>query len=134
MLTNHTWELVDFPLGNKPLGSKNIFKKKLRPDCPIKKSNARLVAKWLKQKEGTNSFDIYAPVIKITTIRVLIALTSIHDMVNTFLNGELDEEIYMEQPKEFIAGGYENKVCRLVKSHYSLKQLLSNGMKILIRS
>ena len=65
----------------------------------------------------------------ITTIRILIALASIHNLVihqmdvkTAFLNGDLDEEIYTEQPEGFIVKGQEHKVCKLVKSLYGLKQ------------
>ena len=88
-----------------------------------------MVAKGYRQKEGIDYFDTYSPVSRITSIRTLIAIASfnnmeIHqmDVKTTFLNGELDEEIYMEQPEGFVVQGQENKVCKLVKSLYGLKQ------------
>jgi len=87
------------------------------------------VAKGYTQKEGEHFFDTYSPVAQLTTIRTLIAVAAsygliIHqmDVKTTFLNGELDEEIYMDQPEGFIVDGQENKVCRLLKSLYGLKQ------------
>ena len=81
------------------------------------------------QKKGVDYFDTYSPVTKITTIRSLFALSSIFNLVvhqmdvkTAFLNGDLDEEIYMEQPEGFVIPGQENKVCRLKKSIYGLKQ------------
>lgn len=129
ILSNHTWELVDLPPGNKPIGHKWIFTKKLRPDGTIEKYKSRLVAKGFRQKEGLDFIDTYSPVIRITSIRLLIAISSIYDLeihqmdVKTaFLNGELDEEIYMEQPEGFIVKGKEKKVCKLIKSLCGLKQ------------
>ena len=149
ILNNHTWELVDLPPGNKPLGYKWIFKRKLKDDGTIDKYKARLVVKGFRQKEGLDYFDTYSSVTRITSIRLLIALAAVYDLQihqmdvkTTFLNGELEEEIYMEQPEGFIVPGQENKVCRLVKSLYGLKQapkqwhakfdkvMLSNGFKI----
>ena len=120
--------MVDLPPGNKPIGYKWIFKRKLKPDGTIDKYKARLVAKGYRQKEGLDYFDTYSPVSRITSIRMLIAIASLYnmdihqmDVKITFLNGQLDEEIYMEQPEGFVVEGQENKVCRLVKSLYGLK-------------
>jgi hypothetical protein len=126
-MSNGTWEITDCPNGCKPIGCKWIFKKKLRPDGTIKKYKARLVAKRFTQK-GEDFFDTYSPVAQITTIRVLLALAASHglhihqmDVKTTFLYGELDEEIYMEQLDGYKIPGQENKVCRLIKSLYGLK-------------
>ena len=149
IMGNNTWKLVDLPPGSKPIGCKWIFKRKLRADGTIDKFKARLVAKGFTQKEGVDYFDTYAPVARIATIRVLIAMASIYKLVihqmdvkTAFLNGELDEEVYMKQPEGFIVKGQEQKVCKLVKSLYGLKQapkqwhqkfdqvVLSNGFKV----
>ncbi|KAL0325206.1 UNVERIFIED_CONTAM: Retrovirus-related Pol polyprotein from transposon TNT 1-94 [Sesamum radiatum] len=118
-MQNHTWELVDLPSGSKPLGCKWILKRKYKADGYIDKYKERLVAKGFKQKEGLDFFDTYSPVTRITSIRVLIAVAALYDLeihqmdVKTaFLNGELDEEIYMEQPEGFVVLGQEKK------SHY----------------
>nr|CAN77977.1 hypothetical protein VITISV_010463 [Vitis vinifera] len=129
IMQNHTWELVNLPPGNKPIGCKWIFKRKLQTNGTIDKYKAHLVAKGYRQKEGLDFFDTYSPVTRITSIRMLIATTAIHnfeihqmDVKITFLNGDLDEEIYMEQPKGFVVKEQEKKVCRLIKSLYGLKQ------------
>ncbi|GKE08765.1 zinc finger, CCHC-type containing protein [Tanacetum coccineum] len=113
--------------GCKPLGCKWIFKRKLKVDGTIEKFNARLVIEDFKQKSGIDYFDTYAP--RISTIRLLIAMASIHNLIihqmdvkTVFLNGDLDEKVYMNQPKGFIMPGNENKVCKLIKSLYGLKQ------------
>ena len=107
---NGTWEVTDRPVGCKPVRCKWVFKKKLRPDGTIEKYKARLVAKGYTQKEGEDFFDTYSPVARLTTIQVLLSLAASHgllvhqmDVKMAFLNGELEEEIYMDQPDGFIA-------------------------------
>ncbi|KAM1096787.1 hypothetical protein ACFX19_014531 [Malus domestica] len=149
IMQNHTKELVDLLPGNKPLGYKWIFKRKMKSDGSINKYKARLVAKGYKEREGLDYFDTYSLVKRITYIRMLIAIVAIYnlniyqmDVKTAFLNGDLDEEIYMKQLEGFIVHGQEKKICRLVKSLYGLKQtpnqwhhkfdiaMLSNGFKI----
>jgi hypothetical protein len=106
-----------------------VFKKKLRPDGTIDKYKDWLVAKGYTQKEGEDFFYTYSPVARMTTIRVLLSLAAsygllVHPMYVkiAFLNGEFDEEIYMDQPDGFVVKGEEQKVCKLLKSLYGLKQ------------
>ena len=101
----------------------------MKPDGSIDKFKAKLVAKGFKQKANLDFFDTFSPVTRITSIRLLIAITTIfylkiHQMnVKTaFLNGDLEKEIYMDQPEGFVEPGQENKVCKLTKSRYGLKQ------------
>nr|GFA37475.1 zinc finger, CCHC-type [Tanacetum cinerariifolium] len=116
IIGNNTWVLAYLPLGYKPLGLKWIFKRKLNVDVTIKNFKARLVIQGIRQKSRIDNFNTYAPVAHISTIRLLIALASIHnliiyqvDMKTTFLNNELDEDVYMNQPQDFILPGNENK-------------------------
>ncbi|GKA20423.1 zinc finger, CCHC-type containing protein [Tanacetum coccineum] len=128
IMGNNTWVLADLPPGCKPLSFKWIFKRKLMVDGTIEKFKAKLVIQDFKQKSGIDYFDTYAPVARISTIRLLIAMTSIHNLIihqmdvkTTFLNGDLEEEFYMNQPQGFIMPGNGNKVCKLIKSLYGLK-------------
>ncbi|GJX04760.1 zinc finger, CCHC-type containing protein [Tanacetum coccineum] len=129
IMGNNTWVLTDLPPGCKPLGCKWIFKRKLKVDGTVEKFKARLVIQGFKQKSGIDYFDTYDLVARLSTIRLLIALASIHNLIihqmdvkTAFLNGELEEEVYMNQPLGFILPSNENKVCKLIKSLYGLKQ------------
>jgi len=103
IIENNTWILTDFTLRCKPVGCKWIFKKKLRPDDTVDKYKARLVAKGFTQQKGIDFFDTYSPIVRISSIKILLALASIHnlfihqmDVKTAFLNGDLEEEIYMD--------------------------------------
>jgi hypothetical protein len=111
------------------VGCKWVFKKKLRSDGTIDKYKEMLVAKGYTQKEGEYFLDTYSPAARLITVRVLLSLTASHsllvhqmDVKTTFLNGELEDKIYMIQPDGFIVKGQEEKACKLVKSLYGLKQ------------
>nr|GEZ91205.1 zinc finger, CCHC-type [Tanacetum cinerariifolium] len=124
IMGNNTWVLADLP----PC-CKWIFRKKIKVDGTVKKFKARLVIQGFRKKSGIDYFDTYASVARISTIRMLIALALSHiliihqiDVKTAFLNGELDEEVYMKQPQGFIMPGNETKVCKLIKSLYGLKQ------------
>ncbi|KAK2382392.1 hypothetical protein QL285_069931 [Trifolium repens] len=127
--SNRTWHLVELPPGCKPIGCKWILKKKLKSDGTIDKYKARLVAKGFRQRENIDFFDTFSPVTRITSIRVLISVAAVYnlfihqmDVKTAFLNGDLEEEIYMEQPEGFVIPRQEQKVCKLDKSLYGLKQ------------
>ncbi|KAL0399806.1 UNVERIFIED_CONTAM: Retrovirus-related Pol polyprotein from transposon TNT 1-94 [Sesamum radiatum] len=129
IVSNGTWKLVDLPPGCTTIECKWIFKKKLKPDASVDKFKARLVAKGFKQKDEIDYFDTYSPVARLITIWVLIALVSVYslpihqmDVKITFLYGELEEEINMDQSEGFVAHSNKHKVCKLVKSLYGLKQ------------
>nr|KAJ0218821.1 hypothetical protein LSAT_V11C300106500 [Lactuca sativa] len=90
----------------------------------IDKYKVRLVIQGVRQKEGIDSFDTYAPVASISIIRLLLALVAIHNLVihqmivkTAFLNNKLDKEIYMKQPEGFVIPGYKHKVYKLKKSY-----------------
>nr|GEX58289.1 zinc finger, CCHC-type [Tanacetum cinerariifolium] len=100
IMRNNTWVLTDLPPGCRPLGCKWIFKRNQKVDGTIEKFKERLVIQGFKQKSGIDYFDTYA----------------LMDVKTTFLNGKLEEEVYMNQPLGFIMHGNENKVCKLIKS------------------
>ncbi|MCO5579404.1 hypothetical protein L7F22_033259 [Adiantum nelumboides] len=125
---NHTWDLVDLPPGHKALPCKWVYKTKVKSDA-ASKYKARLVAKGYKQKHGVDFDEIFSPVVKLATLRLVLGLVAFEDMelkqmyVKTaFLHGDLLEMIYMMQPEGFVSKGREKKVCKLLKSLYGLKQ------------
>ena len=129
MRKNNVWELVKLPYNQKSIGSKWIFKRKLNATGQVDKYKARLVAKGFTQMEGVDFVETFSPVAKFTSIRIISALTAYYDLelhqmdVKTaFLNGMLEEEIYMNQPGGFVERGNEGKVCKLNRSRYGLKQ------------
>ncbi|KAL0332894.1 UNVERIFIED_CONTAM: Retrovirus-related Pol polyprotein from transposon RE1 [Sesamum calycinum] len=124
---NNTWEVVDLPKGKRAIGSKCIFKLKLKPDGTVDRYKARLVAKSYNQVEGEDYIERFSPVAKAVTVRTLLAIASnyawpIHqvDINNTFLHGYLEEDIYMLPPNG--APIQSGKVCKLKRSLYGLKQ------------
>ncbi|XP_076947543.1 uncharacterized protein LOC143619520 [Bidens hawaiensis] len=126
---NRTWKLVDLPKGHKSIGLKWIFKVKRDADGNIIKYKARLVAKGYVQMPGIDFEEVFAPVARLETIRLLFALAareewSIHhmDVKTAFFHGELKEEVYVQQPEGFIVPGKEDKVYRLYKALYGLRQ------------
>ena len=119
ILHNHTCELVDLPPCCKPLSSKWVFKRKRKIDGSIDKYKARLVIKGYKQTKGLNYFDTYAPMMRISSIRMVLTIDAlrnleVHQMVmkTTFLKGYLDKEIYAEQAEGFSAPGQEKKAVK----------------------
>ncbi|CAL5325451.1 unnamed protein product [Camellia sinensis] len=126
---NKTWELVEKPKEKEIIGVKLIFKTKFNPDGSIQKNKARLVAKGYSQQPGIDFQETFAPVARLDTIRAIIALVAqkgwfLHqlDVKSAFLNGKLEEEVYVDQPQGFVVKGKEDKVYKLKKALYGLKQ------------
>ena len=101
-----------------------MFKLKHKANGDIERYKARLVAKGYSQLEGVDYNETFAPVAKFASIRALLALAAFYDLeihqmdVKTaFLNGDLEEEIYMQQPEGFVVNGKENLVCKLTRAY-----------------
>ncbi|KAG8492427.1 hypothetical protein CXB51_009682 [Gossypium anomalum] len=126
---NQTWELVPRPANRKVIGVKWVYRAKHNADGSLNKLKARLVVKGFSQKYGLDYLETFAPVARLDTIRLLIALVAqkqwkIHqlDVKSAFLNRFLEEEIYIDQPQGFVVSGKEQMVYRLKKALYGLKQ------------
>lgn len=126
LVKNETWTVCDLPSKRRAITNKWVFKLKRKADGQIDKYKARLVARGFTQKLGFDYGETYAPVAKLVTLKILLAVANqkdmhIHqmDVKSAFLNGELKEEIYMELPEGFKQA---NKVCKLNKALYGLKQ------------
>jgi hypothetical protein len=126
---NETWDLVDLPEGRTAVGSKWVLKIKRDELGNISRYKARIVAQGFRQKPGEDFTEVYAPVARHTTFRTLLSVAAKrrfvvrhYDAKTAFLNGRLTEDIYMRQPPGFAAEGQANKVCKLKKSLYGLKQ------------
>jgi transposase InsO family protein len=124
-----TWNTVTRPTNKNIVGSKWVFRIKRRADGSIKKYKARLVAQGFTQKYGVDYFDTFSPVAKLSSFRTILAIaarndwdTDTFDFNGAYLNGELDEneEIYMKPPPGYTDEG--ERVKRLLKSLYGLKQ------------
>ena len=129
LVENETWRLVELPPGRKTIGCKWVFKAKHDSDGRVSRFKACLVAQGYAQKYGIDYDEAFAPVVRFSSIRTLLAFAIqnnmvVHqmDVVTAFLNGKLDENIYMRQPEGYVQPGKEHLVCKLQKSLYGLKQ------------
>ncbi|GMI99343.1 cysteine-rich RLK (RECEPTOR-like protein kinase) 8 [Hibiscus trionum] len=126
---NDTWELVPKPVDVDLITCKWVYKLKKKTDGTIDRYKARLVARGFSQQYGRDYDETFSPVARMTTVRTIISLAASRgwnlwqlDVKNAFLYGELDRDIFMEQPQGFISKEYPNHVCRLKKALYGLKQ------------
>lgn len=126
---NGTWELTTLPTGARKIGVKWIFKTKLNERGEVDKYKARLVAKGYAQQHGIDYTEVFAPVARWDTIRMILALAAQNgwcvyqlDVKSAFLHGELNEDVFVEQPQGYEKKGEEHKVYKLRKALYGLKQ------------
>jgi len=126
---NQTWELVNLPEGKNVIGLKWIFKTKFLADGSIQKCKARPVVRGYAQQHGIDYEETFSPVARFETVRVILALAAQKrwkvfqfDVKSAFLNGDLEEEVYVSQPPGFEKPTAEDKVFRLKKALYGLKQ------------
>ncbi|KAK8578849.1 hypothetical protein V6N13_142124 [Hibiscus sabdariffa] len=129
MSENKVWTLVEPPEGIKPIGCKWVFKKKTDMDDNVQTYKGRLVAKGFRQIHGVDYDETFSPVAMFKSIRILLAVAAFHDyeiwqmdVKTAFLNGKLEEDVYMTQPEGFVTPENAGKVCKLQRSIYGLKQ------------
>ena len=129
IVANKTWRLTELPAGHKAIGLKWVYKLKRDAGGNVQKHKARLVAKGFVQKQGVDFEEVFAPVARLESVRLLVALAAhegwrVHhmDVKSAFLNGDLKEEVYMTQPPGYAIDGEEHKVLRLDKALYGLRQ------------
>ena len=120
---NGTWELVKLPKGKKAIGVKWVYKVKHKPNGKIAKYKARLVAKGFLQNEGIDYNEVFAPVARLETMRMIVAAASNRgwplyqmDVKSAFLNDYLEEEVYILQPPCFEKEKHKDKVYWLRKA------------------
>eukprot|EP00253_Pinus_taeda_P004652 PITA_04652 len=128
LMHNQTWDLVRLPEGKTTLKNKWVYRLK-EEDGGKQRYKARLVVRGFAQKKGIDFDEIFSPVVKMTSIRTILSLVAAEDLhleqldvKKAFLHGDLEEEIYMQQPQGYEVKGKEKLVCRLKKSLYGLKQ------------
>ncbi|WVZ73170.1 hypothetical protein U9M48_021514 [Paspalum notatum var. saurae] len=128
---NQTWELVDPPANCRPIGLKWVYKVKRDERGEVVRHKARLVARGFVQREGIDFEEVFAPVARMESVRLVLALAAtrgwkVHhlDVKSAFLNGELKEKVFVKQPPGFVVDGQEHKVLRLRKALYGLRQAL----------
>lgn len=132
LMEHDTWELVPRPADSNVISSKWVFVQKYEAgdnDEPTVRYKARVVARGFLQIEGVDFSETYAPVVKFTSIRMILSIVAVQDyhlhqmdVKTAFLNGDLEETVYMEQPDGFIKPGNEDLVCLLKKAIYGLRQ------------
>jgi len=134
VIENHTWKLVELPKGRTPVKCRWTFRVKRGAGGEVIKYKARLVAKGFTQRYGIDYLETYAPVVKLTSLRIILALAAARnyevdqtDIKSAYLLAKLDEEIYMDIPEgveveKEDTGNRQRKVCKLLKGLYGLKQ------------
>ena len=129
LVRNGTWDLVPSHPSQNVVGCKWIFRTKRLSDGSVDRYKARLVAKGFHQRPGVDYNDTFSPVVKPTTVRLVLTLAVTHgwflrqlDVNNAFLRGSLTKDVFMAQPQGFIDTDHPHHVCKPRKAIYGLKQ------------
>jgi hypothetical protein len=129
LIRNCTFDLVPLPAGRKAVSTRWVYKLKRRADGTPERYKARWVAKGYSQRYGIDYDETFAPVVRLENLRLLLAHAAAHDLEihqmdvdSTFLQAELDQEIYITQPDGYVSPEHPDYVCKLKKSLYGLKQ------------
>ena len=129
MANNQVWDLIELPKRAKAIGYKWVFKTKRDFSGNVERYKVRLVAKGFTQKEGITYYETFSHVSKKDSFRIIMILVAHFDMELhqmdvkiTFLNGDLEEEVYIKQPEGFISNGNDHLVCKFKKSICGLEQ------------
>ncbi|KAK9031968.1 hypothetical protein V6N11_056253 [Hibiscus sabdariffa] len=129
MSENQVWTLVEPPEGIKTIRCKWVFKKKTDMDGNVQTYKGQLVAKGFRQIHGVDYDETFSPIAMFKSIRILLAVAAFHDyeiwqmdVKTAFLNGKLEEDVYMTQPEGFVTPENAGKICKLQRSIYGLKQ------------
>jgi len=125
---NNTWDLVDLPEGKKIIGVKRVYKTKLNAEGEVEKYKARLVAQGFSQQPDIDYNETFAPVERIDIVRMVLSIATqnkwiMHhmDFKSAFLNGYLEEQVYVRQPSSYEIYKHRDKVYKLRKDLYGLK-------------
>ncbi|KAL8126391.1 hypothetical protein AgCh_013619 [Apium graveolens] len=125
---NKVWKLIPAPKNRSIIGTKWVFRNKMDENGIVTINKARLVVKGYSQEEGIDYDETFAPVARLEAIRIFLAFAAHSnfkvyqmDVKSTFLNGELEEEVYVQQPADFEDTEFPNFVCKLLKDLYGLK-------------
>ena len=128
-MNNDVWKVIPRPTRKSMITSRWLYKIKHATGGSIEKYKAIFVARGFTQKEGIDYAENCAPIARYTTIRTIISLVVVFgwklhqmDVKIAFLNGKIDEEVYIEQPEGFVTHGDKSHVCKLKKALYGLKQ------------
>jgi hypothetical protein len=129
LIKNKAWHLVPANQAQNVIGCKWVYKVKHKTDGEIERYKVRLVAKGFKQRYGINYEDTFSSVVKMATVRIILAIAITNDWClrqlgvhNTFLHGILEEDVYMKQPPGYVDVNHPLHVCKLDKVLYGLKQ------------
>jgi hypothetical protein len=130
IIKNNVWDIVPRPKDKSMVYSKWIYKIKHAVDGSVGKFKASFLARGFTQKEGINCEDTFSPVSRYTSIQTIISLASVlgwklheMDVKTTFLNGKIEQEVFVEQPDGFVLHNKGTHVCKLRKALYGLKKV-----------